>query len=224
VHLLWKQSLSFPLPQIKHSHELLFTAKALQDKFANILNTWHKTLERFESVVNLFMTVLRMRRELNISNCFLNLCQVLEAYHRIKSNETYIDQDKYDMLLDSIISTVPSDHREHIKQRLRYGNEIGLRKRLKSIYDMLPEKIKGRIPNRNDFIGKVVDTRNYFTHYDPKSKQNSLVENEIVPVETILFVICRALFFIESGIEDSVIGDKLCNFDMPQIVSYAGQD
>jgi len=50
--------------------------------------------------------------------------------------------------LENIIDAVPEQHKKHIGQRLKYGNELSLRQRLKQIYDLLPGKVQARLDKK----------------------------------------------------------------------------
>jgi hypothetical protein len=221
VSLLWKQDISYPLPKKRYPHELTFTIREISNEINNIMQKWNGTCQKYKPARNLFFTVLRMRKELTVENRFLNLCHVLEAYHRIKSDETYIQTEKYEKLLNIIIQAVPQEHKEYMRQRLQYGNELTLRKRFKQIYDLLPLKIQERIGDRENFYNKIVDTRNYLTHYDKNIESLALSYGEMIKYETIMLITCKALLLLEAGISSEMISLKLGNFYIPEGVSYS---
>lgn len=68
--------------------------------------------------------------------------------------------------MNAIPDWVRSDFRESLKSKLKYGNEFSLRKRLKEIFSKYQEILNEFIENKNAFIEKVVNTRNYQTHHD----------------------------------------------------------
>ncbi|MHB9068823.1 MAG: ApeA N-terminal domain 1-containing protein [Sedimentisphaerales bacterium] len=220
VSLLWKQRISFPLPKRRHQNELNFTIREISNEINNIMQKWNETSQKYKPAQDLFFTVLRMRKELTVENGFLSLCHVLEAYHRIKSDDTYMQPEKYEELLGVIIQTVPKEHKEYIKQRLRYGNELALRKRLNQIYDILPVKIQERIGEKGNFCDKIVNTRNYLTHYDNNIKSLALARSEMIKYETIMIIICKTLFLLDAGIIPETINLKLGNFYIPETISF----
>jgi len=220
VSLLWNQKISFPLPKKRHPIELNFTIHEISDEINNIMQKWSGTWQKYKPAQNLFFTVLRMRKELTVENGFLNLCRVLEAYHRIKSDETYMQPEKYEELLGVIIQAIPQEHKEYIRQRLQYGNELMLRKRFKQIYDLLPVKIQERIGEKKNFCDKIVNTRNYLTHYDKNIKSLALSYGEMIKYEAIMIIICKTLFLLEAGIKSETINLKLGNFYIPETISF----
>lgn len=66
----------------------------------------------------------------------------------------------------------PGDHVDWLKGRLTHGNEINLGKRIKGIIDPFKELL-GSSKERSKLIRRVVDTRNYLTHYNEDLKEAS---------------------------------------------------
>lgn len=56
---------------------------------------------------------------------------------------------------------------------MKYGNEFSLRKRLKEFFVKYQEILDRFIENKNAFIEKVVNTRNYQTHHDKELKEHA---------------------------------------------------
>jgi len=220
ISLLWNQTISYPLPKRKAPFELVFSFYEIKNEINNIIQKWHETHQRYKSAIGLFLTVQRMRRELSVEQTFLNLCRVLEVYHRLKSSETYIEPEKYEHLLENIIGVVPKEHKKYIRQRLQYGNELTLRKRLKMIYDLLPQKIQEKIENKDIFCEKVVNSRNYLTHFDENIKPLKLSSDEMLKYGTIMINMCKALFLLEIGIPYEKINQKLGDFYIPETISF----
>lgn len=71
-----------------------------------------------------------------------------------------------------------------MRAKITYSNEVGLRKRFKSLVDSLgaveSKKILGKKPK--DILSNVVDTRNYFTHYDETTARNVYEGRELFVV------------------------------------------
>ena len=97
---------------------------------------------------------------------FLSLVQGIETLHRRNSQEVQMLEKEFSNLKDEILKAISDDNKKSwIEEKLRYANELSLRKRLKQMLESFKD-LFGNSKRRNAFIGKVVDTRNYFTHYD----------------------------------------------------------
>lgn len=70
-----------------------------------------------------------------IDGIFLSLVQGLETYHRRISSEQLMNSDDFNKLVEIILKNCPEENKEWLYGRLRYGNEINLAKRIKSIIE-----------------------------------------------------------------------------------------
>ena len=220
ISLLLRQHISFPLPPKKDWFELVFTLYGIRNEINAIMQKWHETRLKYVIAHNLFFGLLRIRHTLNPENRFLTLCRVLEAYHRVKNNETYMPTEEYTGIINKIDEVVPEKHKKHISQRLKYGNELTFRQRLKNIYDTLPLKIQNRIDDQKIFCDKVVNTRNYLTHCDISIKSSALDVKGYMKYEFVLMAICKALFLLEAGIPSEIVGNKLENFKILEFQNF----
>ena len=82
------------------------------------------------------------------------------------SDEKRMDEAEFEELVENLIEKCPEEHKEWLSRELKYGNEVSLRKRLKDIIKPFRTVI-GNCTRRDNLINRIVNTRNYLTHYDP---------------------------------------------------------
>jgi len=155
---------------------MLFTFKDISDRFESFLRNWFKDADLLEPVYDLYFGTFYNPR-MYLEHQFLSLIQAIESFHqRIYGGEYVSDEDYnkvYDTLVDAIPNGIGGDLKERLKEYLKYGNEFSLRKRLKEIFDKYQEILDGFTVDKNAFIIKVVDTRNYQTHHDADLKEHA---------------------------------------------------
>lgn len=153
--------------------DMIFKLPVLRDNIQNYLDKWFAEFELLAPVYDLFLPIMSRHSRYH-ETIFLNLTQVIEAFHRRIYGNLYLDdkdyQPIYELLVKTIPGSIPKGLRSSLKSKLSFGNEISLRssfnKLLKgAIWD---ECLSHFIKDKNDFIGTVVDTRNYYVHYDKK--------------------------------------------------------
>lgn len=102
---------------------------------------------------------------------FLPLSQAVEAFHRCFHSGIYMDQVAYDQrVLPPLTAAIPADldrsHRQALAARLKWGNEISLRRRLTDLvadHEAPLACVTGGDPRR--FVERIVNYRNDFTHH-----------------------------------------------------------
>ena len=151
-------------PEI-YSFHMIFSYEDVADQFEKILTKWLENYEISEPAFNLYFASMSGGHKYMESK-FLSLVQGIETLHRRNSQEVQMPKKEFSNLKDEILKAISDDNKKSwIEEKLRYANELSLRKRLKQMLESFKD-LFGNSKRRNAFIGKVVDTRNYFTHYD----------------------------------------------------------
>lgn len=147
---------------------MLFLLQDIADSLDKHLQKWFFNKEVLQPTIGLFLGSLN-NSKLFIENRFLNLANSLESYHRRKINTKKYTESEKDLLIQNILSNIEKKYEQDISDKLRYIDEVSLRRRIKDIYDMAPD-IFSKFYIRKDFAHQVTLVRNYYTHLDDKLK------------------------------------------------------
>jgi len=154
--------------------DMLSTFKDISDRFEDFLKNWFKKANLLEPVYSLYFGTL-YNPHMYLEHRFLSLIQAIESIHQRIYGGEYLPNEEYKHVYDALISAIPngvkSDLKDRLKEYLKYGKEFSLRKRLKEIFDKHQEILDRFMENKNAFIEKVVNTRNYQTHHDKELKE-----------------------------------------------------
>ena len=150
-------------PEIRW-HDMLFTYGNVADQCEQILTKWLESYETFEPAFNLYFAS-RSNTSQSLDVRFLHLTQAAETLHRRSCQDTVMPENEFKDVCSSILEVCPQARKEWMKGRLKYANELSLRQRIKAMVKPFRSWF-GNKKETESFITKVVDTRNYFTHYD----------------------------------------------------------
>lgn len=161
---IYYQSIPFSekIPK-KNWHEMLFNFGAIKTNAQQVFNNWLNAYEYLSPALGLYFST-KAGAQKYIDGKFLALAQGLETYHRRTSSETLMDKEPYETLASEILKGCPDEHLDWLKGRLLHGNEINLGKRIKKIIEPFKDHL-GTSKERSKLLRKIVDTRNYLTHY-----------------------------------------------------------
>ena len=143
-------------------NRMLFKFSDIRDDAEGMINKWIESYEDYKNAFDLYF-LAQLKPQLSWAVKFLTLAQGLEVYHRKPDEGSEID----DELVASLIDCCPEDKRDWLKNRLEYPDRISLRQRIKELINPFKE-IFGNSKKRNKLTNKILDTRNYLTHYDPR--------------------------------------------------------
>jgi hypothetical protein len=164
------------VPQ-KSRHQMLFNYDAIKTNVPSIINKWLNAYETLSPTLNLYFST-KIGAQKYIEGKFLALAQGLETYHRRTNDEKLMDEEEFKSLVDAVKENCPEEKIEWLEGRLMHGNEINLGKRLKNIIEPFKEHL-GTSQERKKLLRKIIDTRNYLTHYSEELKSKSAEESEL---------------------------------------------
>lgn len=148
------------------SHRMLFHYGHIAKDLERILNNWLANYTTSEPAFNLYFTA-KAGAQKYIDGRFLSLAQGIETLHRRNSTKTLMPENEFKQMLQIISKNCPGEKKHWLNDRIAYGNELSLRQRLTEMLEPF-QNLYGTETERRAFIGKVVDTRNYLTHYDER--------------------------------------------------------
>lgn len=169
---IYYQSISFSekIPQ-KNWHEMLFNFGAIKTNAQQVFNNWLNAYEYLSPALGLYFST-KTGAQKYLDGKFLALAQGLETYHRRTSSETLMDNESYETLVSKVLEGCPAEHLDWLNGRLTHGNEINLGKRIKKIIEPFKDHL-GTSKERSKLLRRIVDTRNYLTHYSESLRDKS---------------------------------------------------
>lgn len=109
---------------------------------------------------------------------------------------------EYETVKDGLVRAIPEgvaeDHRDALRSRIRYGNQFSLRRRLTELLTRIPPVAMDVIaPDPGKFVSDLVESRNYYTHYDDQGKHLSW--DELIAIMPHVRALVAVLFLQELG-------------------------
>ncbi len=187
----------------KSWHRMLFTYGTIKSNAQVVFNNWLRAYEIMAPALSLYFSTKNGAQKY-LDGKFLALAQGLETYHRRTSDEKLMDSSEFDSLVSTISESCPEEYFEWLSGRLMHGNEINLGKRLKRIIEPFKDKL-GSKKERSKLLRKIVDTRNYLTHYSENLKDNTAGRDELWNLCQKMEVIFQLHFLKVVGFSDEEI-------------------
>ena len=157
--------------------QMLFSFDVIKTNAEGFFNNWLNAYETLSPAINLYFSTTTGGQKF-LEGKFLALAQGLETYHRRTSDEKLMDVNVFNSLVKRVKINCPDERKNWLEGRLQHGNEINFGNRLKKII----EPFKGHIGSSKErcrLLRKIVDTRNYLTHYSEELKDQSAEEIEL---------------------------------------------
>lgn len=180
-----------PTVQGKREFEYLFTLDDLNK--SGTMALWREHYEKIEPVLDLYFSAYSNTG--SAQTLFLNLVQALETFHaRFITNDAGSFPQRVQNLVNAFCKGNGNEKQweDFLLEEMQKRNKksIYLRSRLADLAfadGMLPFWPNGKLPI--DYIRKVVDTRNYYTHYSMNKLATTFSKEELPLVNSQLLAL-----------------------------------
>ena len=157
------------IPQLRW-HRALFRYPDVAGHLNHIVVKWFENYENYEPAFNLYFASITQTSQF-LDTKVLWLAQALEILHRRTSDEREMPEQEFSDLSQSVMQTCAPERRDWLGARLRYANELSLRRRLNKLIKPF-EHLLGDRRERRFLVNTICDTRNYLTHFDEKTTKD----------------------------------------------------
>ena len=176
---VYYQSVSYSeeTPKIAE-HRMLFRYPDVASRIGQILSKWLDSYGTFTPAYNLYFASRYDGRQYPDVN-FLRLVQGIETLHRRSSEETEMPKDEFKNHVNSILQSCPDDKRDWVKDKLSSANALPLRRRLGRMIEPF-RHLFGNEEESEILVKRIVDTRNYLTHYSGKLERKAASHEDLL--------------------------------------------
>jgi hypothetical protein len=186
--------------------EFLFALPEIDGLEQECFRNWFVKADWLDPVCALYFgTLYNPSKYLDFN--FLALVQALEAYHRRASDETDLPPCEHEARMKEILDAAPPAHRDWLEQKLIHGNELSLRRRLKSLFAQFSYLMDGLIPDRKAAISAICDNRNYLTHYSAALTGRAATGARLLFMVEVLKLLLQACLLRELGLPETTISN-----------------
>ncbi|MEQ8188280.1 MAG: HEPN domain-containing protein [Candidatus Eremiobacterota bacterium] len=198
-------------------NNMLFSFHDVSDNFGNYLCNWtDKMSDNIKPSYELYFAVRQVPMYQNFQ--FLSLMQAIEAYHRKTKDYEVIPRQKLKKIIKFFLKNMADEeiqekfdiNPEELKQKFRDNLNLSyqptLKDRLEGIwhdYKFALELVFSEEGYKN-FIKKVKNTRDYYTHY-LETKKEIIEEKDLTLCIYLLLFILEICFLYETGMAEERI-------------------
>jgi hypothetical protein len=125
-----------------------------------------------------------------------------------------MEPDAYVLMYQAIANGLPQAlggaHRQALKRRIEFGNEVSFRKRLSDLIGSLPHDLRRLVVGNGPRVPEVwVNTRNYYTHWTNDLKAKAAEGVDLYCLNTRLTLLARVLFLCFVNVKAESIVEAL---------------
>jgi len=198
------------------STQVNFPLSAIEKTLDEHLEKLFQFYERFEAVINQFLAT-KSNPTIHLENEFLNMCQSLEAIHRLTCDGEVNTEDMHKKKIENICDSVSAKHRKWLMEKLKYSNEKSFRKRLLELVEKTWVVSESFLKDKKAFCNEVLQIRNRLVHR--MSEASGFIQanfNEVLVTAWRMDLLVQILFLLELGFSE----EQVLLFLKPQGTAY----
>jgi len=138
---------------------MLLKLEEISGHEAEYVSNWFKMAERLKPVADLYFgTLYNPSAYLDFN--FLCLAHAAEAYHRHVIGGEDVPAEDHEKRMGEVVGAVPEQYQKWLREKLRWSNELSLRRRLKELFSkwahiLTPDKVG----DHGDVVRSIVSFR-----------------------------------------------------------------
>lgn len=185
-----------------------FSLKNGMTDFGEYVRKWFNVIDHYPRAIVLYFSMV-YNPHLYIENDFLTLAIATEAVCRVRYAKGELSETEHAKRIASILSSVHHKWHDWLSIKLKYTNEIGLRKRLNALISDLSQHkfLLKALGKKKNFIHDVVQTRNYYVHPEEDSDSNVLSGRSLFILSNRLRLLLELVFFSELDLPEKELSD-----------------
>ncbi len=185
----------------------LFRPSDINHTYEALIQNWLKAYNKKETVFNLYFGARHIGFQFPISK-FLNIIQALESYHGDRPDSVILKEERENFLarkekLKGNIDPADTDLKSWIDKHLLYRPT--LRARLIELVNETGSVLDSILQDRTTFIDRIVQSRNYYTHFSPEQKGKAAIGLELDALTFAMTLILDYHILNECQIEKGII-------------------
>lgn len=179
--------------------EMLFDYNRIKDEFPEIIKNYYAKHDLLKPAFNLLFEQFYNGNRFS-ENTFLNLAQAAETFHARMHDQTKIPKEDYKKMKEEILKVSSKKYHTWLNDQFCFGNSLNLHTRLSELISKYSNEITDKIiTDRELFIKQVKHSRNYYTHYSEKRKNNVLEGHELFLLSEKLKILLVCAILMEIG-------------------------
>ncbi|MGG0644739.1 HEPN domain-containing protein [Sporosarcina gallistercoris] len=187
-------------------HEIIIKFSYIEDSFETCIQTWNTKKELLEPIIHYFVDA--HEKGFYVPTSFLKVVQAVEAFSRRMRNNKIWSDEEFEATKERLTLQIQDDEDKKLIAGI-LSNEPRLRQRLKEIFSEVNDIFGISSDKRKSFINKIVNTRNYYTHFDERLKDQIFDAIPMYYITKYMKLVLRVLILRELGIDNDLIKQRM---------------
>ena len=162
------------------SDKMLFIFCDVEENFEETIQAWRKLWKNYKDPIITYFLALLNHELAGLEIQFQSIVFALESYHRLRFPDNKIPEKQYDAMIGDMKVKLNDNQSQidFVKKFANMGNGFSLSKRLHALIKISPETFVDAQKEKLNFVDKVSNTRNYYSHGSKELKEKAVLETD----------------------------------------------
>jgi hypothetical protein len=190
-----------PAGESPFKEQMLFSLSDINGTLAESIDAWF-TIDNEIREVRSLATAATYRGGMFADQKFLNAAHALETYHRRRIGGQERPKAAHESLVENILGAAPAEHRDWLREKLAFSNELSLLSRLTSLRARVCERVEATLKAADKWEQWTRDTRNFNTHFTHKPHARIAKGKQLVALTESLLMVLDDQILADLGVSD----------------------
>ena len=165
------------IPENIFQDKMLFVFYDVEKNFEETIQAWRELWKNYKDPIITYFLALLDQGLARLEMQFQSIVFALESYHRLRFPDNKIPEEQYDAMIGDMKAKLKDDRQQtdFVKKFANMGNGFSLFERLHALIKISPETFADT-QKKSDFVYKVSNTRNYYSHGSKELKEKAVLE------------------------------------------------
>jgi len=205
IRIFYRSTLGTEPDSSVSRRNMLLTYALLEPRFEDVLCRWLVACDKYKPTFDLFFG-MRVGAYKYVEAEFLSMIQAIESLHGRRNHSQRLPKEQFDSIVGAMLRTVPTEHKNFFDNKLRHSNEPTLKNRVAAMFEPYWSLYQST-ESKGELVRKIVDTRNYLTHYSSGLRTKACKGVELFHLNKRMEALLQLHFLEILGLERSTIED-----------------
>ena len=166
------------IPENIFPDKMLFVFYNVEKNFEETIQAWRKLWKNYKDSIIIYFSVLLDHGLARLEMQFQSIVLALESYHRLRFPDNKIPDEQYDAMIGDMKAKLKDNPMQinFVKKFTNMGNGFSLSERLHALIKISPATFADSQKEKLNFVDKVSNTRNYYSHGSKELKEKAVLE------------------------------------------------
>jgi hypothetical protein len=210
IRLIYQNAFYKPGHKVRLSGEHLIRYDKIASEYGFIMAQWFVKSAELDPMMRLLVNPFLDKYDFSVER-FMDTMRAIETFHRRHHTNAILTKEEFEARVERACSgSLTEEEAKWVKENLNWANAPSLKQRIAEMVQLYSfPYFVSRVPDSVKFCKEVGDSRNYYTHFDPRNEKKALKGKELFDAMENIKILLFAGVFSSIGIKSDLFNETI---------------